>query len=398
MTAPCPDCAQDCGCRVDTEPERAELGVGAHPGEPVDVTEEEMREFIVACDGPQGVSDEEAAEWERLAAGATEGPWVVDQDGSIGAPMAGLVCGEAGHPRPDCSECGTRVCHTSVMPGEPDAAFIAAARTAVPRLLADRERLMDALADEAKVAEVGKAFHRLVVAERDFERGKNDRLRVQRDGLRATVRSMLGDAAAEGRCGCVALCEGPQEDCPLHGRDYAWWVGLAGTACADREWLMAENARMRQVAELRVGTWRDTAARLEGERDRARGTAATLEAENARLTEALYLTRITLEATFRVLQEASGLPDDIDDPDCRDEMVLALRPRAEKAEAENARLREGIERLATEMQRGRLIPGTPVFGCAACGMPNESEACEDHDEGLQHAGDMLRAMLAEGGE
>jgi len=115
---------------------------------------------------------------------------------------------------------------------------------------------------------------------------------------------MLGDAAAEGRCGCVALCEGPQEDCPLHGRDYAWWVGLAGTACADREWLMAENAR----------------------------------------------------------------------------------------------LREGIERLATEMQRGRLIPGTPVFGCAACGMPNESEACEDHDEGLQHAGDMLRALLAEGGE
>lgn len=49
----------------------------------------------------------------------------------------------------------------------------------------------------------------------------------------------------------------------------------------------AENARMRQVAELRVGTWRDTAARLEGERDRARGTAATLEAENARLREGI---------------------------------------------------------------------------------------------------------------
>jgi len=80
--------------------------------------------------------------------------------------------------------------------------------------------------------------------------------------------------------------------------------------------------------------------RLRAERDRARGTAATLEAENARLTGALYLTRITLEATFRVLQEASGLPDDIDDPDCRDEMVLALRPRAEKAEAEVARLVE----------------------------------------------------------
>ena len=83
---------------------------------------------------------------------------------------------------------------------------------------------------------------------------------------------------------------------------------------------------------------------------RARGTAVALEAENARLTEALYLTRITLEATFRVLQEASGLPDDIDDPDCRDEMVLALRPRAEKAEAENARLVDRIERLSAEYE------------------------------------------------
>ena len=128
---------------------------------------------------------------------------------------------------------------------------------------------------------------------------------------------------------------------------------------ADRERLTAENARMRQVAELRVGTWRDTAARLEGERDRARGTAATLEAENARLTEALYLTRITLEATFRVLHEASGLPDDIDDPDCRDEMVLALRPRAEKAEAENARLREGIEALMRDVGKAQPAHVTP---------------------------------------
>ena len=66
--------------------------------------------------------------------------------------------------------------------------------------------------------------------------------------------------------------------------------------------------------------------RLTAERDGARGmrVIATRAFETAR----------------RVLQEASGLPDDIDDPDCRDEMVLALRPRAEKAEAENARLVE----------------------------------------------------------
>lgn len=140
--------------------------------------------------------------------------------------------------------------------------------------------------------------------------------------LRATVRSMLGDAAAEGRCGCVALCEGPQEDCPLHGRDYAWWVGLAGTACADREWLMAENARLRAGIEALLAD----VDRLTAERD------------GDRLTRVIA-TR-AFETTRRVLQEASGLPDDIDDPDCRDEMVLALRPRAEKAEAEVARLAE----------------------------------------------------------
>ena len=58
----------------------------------------------------------------------------------------------------------------------------------------------------------------------------------------------------------------------------------------------------------------DCGCRVDAGPERAesgRGTAATLEAENARLTEALYLTRITLEATFRVLQEASGLPDDM---------------------------------------------------------------------------------------
>lgn len=114
------------------------------------------------------------------------------------------------------------------------------------------------------------------------------------------------------------------------------WLTRDQVAALETAWLMADL-----VAE---------ADRLRGQLDRARDFAARLEAENARLTEALYLTRITLEATFRVLQEASGLPDDIDDPDCRDEMVLALRPRAEKAEAENARLVDRIERLSAEYE------------------------------------------------
>lgn len=113
----------------------------------------------------------------------------------------------------------------------------------------------------------------------------------------------------------------------------------------------------------------------------------TAERDGARLMQVIA-TR-AFETTRRVLQEASGLPDDIDDPDCRDEMVLALRPRAEKAEAEVARLREGIEALATEMQSD---------SCPACHAVQEDDWTCDHAEGMQHAGDLLRALLAEGGE
>ncbi len=94
----------------------------------------------------------------------------------------------------------------------------------------------------------------------------------------------------------------------------------------------------------------------------------------------------------RLLADKAALLGDVD-------RLTAERDRARglaaTLEAENARLRECVERMASEMQRGRLIPGTPVFGCAACGIPTESEPCRDHDEGLQHAGDMLRALLAD---
>lgn len=124
---------------------------------------------------------------------------------------------------------------------------------------------------------------------------------------------------------------------------------------------------------------------LRRERDEARAAVSRLN-RRVQVAESAILRRLALTGAG---QESHGLL-------CA--TTSRARGTAVALEAENARLREGIERLATEMQRGRLIPGTPVFGCAACGMPNESEACEDHDEGLQHAGDMLRAMLAEGGE
>ena len=357
-----PECPDDCGCRVDAEPERPESIAPRHPG--ATQSPDGSQGATEGLRGPErAVTDAEAAECARLAIDA-ELPWSI----------------------------------------------------AVPRLLADRERLTAALASEVEVAEVGKAFHRLVVAERDFERGKNDRLRVQRDGLRATVRSMLGDAAAEGRCGCVALCEGPQEDCPLHGRDYAWWVGLAGTACADREWLMAENARLVEEATVSAALLETEIAKREAAEMRANRATADLDAlesedrrqdvqakhwrEVLRIRRELDGIRQEMNDATEIIAKAlgyrpSGLPLDgwPHLSTTGDHTPTSLAAEAAGVLAKASRLRAGIEALAAEMQSDT---------CPACHAYYADEGSTtwgcDHTEGMQHAGDMLRALLAEGGE
>ncbi len=218
-----PDCPQDCGCRVDDAAEHHEFVALCHPG--ATQSPDGSPSATEGLRGPEGaVTDAEAAEWARLADAATEGPWVVDQDGSIGAPMAGLVCGEDGHPRPDCSECGTRVCHINVMPGEPDAAFIVAARTAVPRLLAEREALTTDLA-EAR-ATISRLNARAQVAE-------------------AAIAELTGTGKGKGRKVAREVwtrCEESHgQACRTTGQARAWAVALE-----------AENARLREGIERLV--------------------------------------------------------------------------------------------------------------------------------------------------
>lgn len=244
-----PECPDDCGCRVSDDltlianepvescercgavlpppydrPEWAKSVAARHPG-----ATQSPDGSPRAAEGLRGaesaVTDAEAAEWAALADAVTEGSWTAS-----GRTVLGDGYGAE---------------YVSIPDTPADAAFIALARTAVPRLLADRERLT---------------------------------------GEASRVPVLLADKAA----------------------------------------LMGDVDR------------------LTAERDGARGMR-------------VIATR-AFETTRRVLQEASGLPDDIDDPDCRDEMVLALRPRAEKAEAENARLREGIEALAAEMEADETPP------------------------------------------
>ena len=219
-----PGCPDDCGCRVG--PERHESVAPRHLG------------ATQSPDGSQGateglrgsenaVTDAEAARWGALADAVTEGSWTAS-----GRTVLGDGYGAE---------------YVSIPDTPADAAFIALARTAVPRLLADRERLKG----EASRVPV-------LLADKAALMGDVDRLTAERDG-----------------------------------------------------------ARLMRVIATRA-----------------------------------------FETTRRVLQEASGLPDDIDDPDCRDEMVLALRPRAEKAEAEVARLRAGIEARVVGWSSYRTDPAS----------------------------------------
>lgn len=90
---------------------------------------------------PMMITDEQLAEWERLATAATPGPWrwwtsnsfrrlSSDADMKDGGVLCAVVQHSDGHPDVFCSEA--------------DRAFIAAARTAVPALIEELRRLREA--------------------------------------------------------------------------------------------------------------------------------------------------------------------------------------------------------------------------------------------------------------
>ena len=307
--------------------------------------------------GPQNrverVSDAEAAEWAALADAATEGPWRVSGRTVLGEGYGAEFVG---------------------IPDTPaDAAFVAKSREIVPRLLADRERLTaerEALwADHAALL----ALHEVEVARRESFEARVTRLTADLDAMEAEdsredvrakhwtevlrVRRELAGVRGENNDAMEVIARGlgySSSDFPLDR-----WPHLAMTG---------DHTSVSLAEEVvgRLGQACDFATRV--------------EAENARMVEWNAITTRAFETTRRVLQEASGLPDDIDDPDCRDEMVLALRPRAEKAEAEVARLREGIEALADQWEADPSNDRT-------AGPP------QPEDYGMD-----LRALLAEGGE
>ena len=94
------------------------------------------------------VREADLAEWERLAAAATPGPWRQDPGGRAGARFDDVLA--------DGSNIAEWI--------EPaDAAFIAASRTALPALVAEVRRLREAL-------EQVRGHHPLATGWRDIAR------------------------------------------------------------------------------------------------------------------------------------------------------------------------------------------------------------------------------------
>ena len=270
-----PECPDDCGCRVDAEPERPESIAPRHPG---------------ATQSPDG------------SQGATEGP-----RGAEGATGHGI----------------SAVPHleTAPLPSASDVRPVPPARDAE---LVEFEAVSAARYEAGLSAEGRAARHAALAWGAEFRTKPNP---DQPD-----------------RCPSIDPHDTLQCTRRIHEDGQCQSGGIAWVKGTPRYMSDAERAnRMEGMAERLAALLVDVEERLTGERDRAIGFATRVEAENARMVEWNAITTRAFETTRRVLQEASGLPDDIDDPDCRDEMVLALRPRAEKAEAEVARLRAEAE-------------------------------------------------------
>lgn len=142
------------------------------------------------------ITTEQLAEWRALAEKATEGPWAIESCGEKGdgSNMIGVVFGpddpdaksplsgwidendwadKLGEPMADpfyrdeeVAECAHRNRNHNA-----DAAFIAAARTAVPALIAEVERLREALtpSTDTKAAYIGEFSHRVTSISDDGE-------------------------------------------------------------------------------------------------------------------------------------------------------------------------------------------------------------------------------------
>jgi len=206
------------------------------------------------------------------------------------------------------------------MPGEPDAAFIAAARTAVPRLLADRERLTG----EASRVPV-------LLADKAALMGDVDRLTAERDGARLMreVARLREEATVS-----AALLE-----TEIAKREAAEM--RANRATADLDALESEDRRQ----DVQAKHWREV-LRVRRELAGVRGeTNDAMEVIARGLGYSPF--DFPLDRWPHLAMTGDHTPVSL-----AEEVVGRLdqaRSFAARVEAENARLREGIERMCSDI-------------------------------------------------
>lgn len=214
------------------------------------------------------------------------------------------------------------------MPGEPDAAFIAAARTAVPRLLADRERLT------GEVAQLREDLSRLASEwERELTSDHRPASALEAELDPAEFRTKPNPDQPD-RCPSIDPHDTLQCTRRIHEDGQCQSGGIAWVKGTPRYMSDAERAnRMEGMAERLAERLVDVEERLTGERDRARGTAATLEAENARLREGIE--RLVSDLDNPLRERDSAAPQDM--PEVAEDL------RALLADTDSAREDDGGE-------------------------------------------------------
>ena len=256
-----PECPDDCGCRASDATERPESIAPRHPG-----ATQSPDGSPRAAEGLRGaesaVTDAEAAEWAALADAVTEGSWTAS-----GRTVLGDGYGAE---------------YVSIPDTPADAAFIALARTAVPRLLADRERLT------GEVAQLREDLSRLASEwERELTSDHRPASALEAELDPAEFRTKPNPDQPD-RCPSIDPHDTLQCTRRIHEDGQCQSGGIAWVKGTPRYMSDAERAnRMEGMAERLAERLVDVEERLTGERDRARGTAATLEAENARLREGI---------------------------------------------------------------------------------------------------------------
>jgi hypothetical protein len=319
---------------------------------------------------PPSITQSQLAEWQRLSDEATSGPWQKWNEGHGPRDLAPFsVVTSAGGDDPNEGN-DTTIAERAT---RPNAAFIAAARTALPLLLAalaERERELaearsarDALAEERDDANGGATLNRCALKNALRER---DEALASLDVARAEVAVLRGEDClvdGDGPCGACLKCSQASRDEALTQRDML--AGGLNVATEERSMLAKErDAAHEAIARIasRLGgaigsTWPEACAAV------INGVAALQASRDEALAEVERQRQYAANATAWARREEQ-------------ETIVAL----EKQEADRSHLTalvQTLEPLVVSRAASRPLREALARACAHLGLGPDGEAKEE---------------------